>query len=127
MYDAIYTEQSGKPAVLLANQDFATDARSAASSRGMPTLRIIGEPVPPECTVSAKIEAGIDSAMNEILAALTRLTGARTIICTAVTGDGGRVVSYDRLIAICRIGGVSLADLMHRAGQPDGGRGLKGR
>lgn len=60
-------------------------------------------------------------------AALTRLTGARTIICTAVTGDGGRVVSYDRLIAICRIGGVSLADLMHRAGQPDGGRGLKGR
>jgi endonuclease YncB( thermonuclease family) len=60
-------------------------------------------------------------------AALTRLTEARTITCTAVTGDGGRVVSYDRLIAICRIGGVSLADLMHRAGQPDGGRGLKGR
>jgi len=71
VYDAIYTEQSGKPAVLLANQDFANDARSAASSKGMPTLRIIGEPVPPECTVPAKIEAGIDAAMAEILAALT--------------------------------------------------------
>jgi hypothetical protein len=71
VYDAIYTEQSGKPAVLLANRDFATDAQSASSSRGMPTLRVIAENVPPECTVSAKIEAGIDSSMNDILAALT--------------------------------------------------------
>ena len=68
----MYTEQSGKPSVLLANQDFATDAQSAASSRGMPTLRVIAESVPPECTVPAKIEAGIDAAMNDILAALTR-------------------------------------------------------
>lgn len=37
----------------------------------MPTLRIVAETVPPECTVLAKIEAGIDTAMGDILAALT--------------------------------------------------------
>jgi hypothetical protein len=72
VYDAIYTEQSGKPAVLLVAQDFATDAQSAASSKGMPMLRIVPEGVPPECTVQAKIEAGIDAALSDILAALTR-------------------------------------------------------
>jgi hypothetical protein len=72
VYDAIYTEQSGKPAVLLVAQDFATDAQSAASSRGMSMLRIVAETVPPECTVTSKIEAGIDAAMSDILAALTR-------------------------------------------------------
>src|SRR5271157_5571066 len=45
----------------------------------MPTLRIIEEAVPPECTVQAKIEAGIDAAMSNILAALTRpLTAEET-------------------------------------------------
>jgi hypothetical protein len=68
----MYTEQSGKPAVILVNQDFNTDAHSAASSRGMPTLRIVPEIVPPECTVQAKIETGIDAAMEDILAALTK-------------------------------------------------------
>lgn len=60
-------------------------------------------------------------------AALTRLTGGRTIRCTAVKGDGGRAVSYDRLIAVCRIGKTSLADLMRRDGQYEGGRGLRAR
>lgn len=60
-------------------------------------------------------------------AALARLTGGSSITCTAVTGDGGRAVSYDRLIAVCRIGGTSLADLMRRDGQRDGGRGVRGR
>ena len=67
----MYTEQSGKPAVVLVNKDFDTDAHSAASSRGMPTLRIVPETVPPECTVAVKIEAAIDAAMGDILAALT--------------------------------------------------------
>ena len=68
----MYTEQSGKPAVVLVNKDFDIDAHSAASSRGMPTLRIVPETVPPECTVTAKIEDTIDAAMGDILAALTR-------------------------------------------------------
>jgi hypothetical protein len=38
----------------------------------MPTLRIVAETVPPECTVLAKIEAGIDAAMGDILAALAK-------------------------------------------------------
>ena len=37
----------------------------------MPTLRIVAEAVPPECTIAVKIEAAIDAAMGEILAALT--------------------------------------------------------
>jgi hypothetical protein len=68
----MYTEQSNKPVAVLVNQDFVVDAQSAASSRGMPGLRIIGEMVPPECTVLAKIEAGIDAAMSDILEALTK-------------------------------------------------------
>lgn len=60
-------------------------------------------------------------------AALTRLTEGRTLTCTAVRGDHGRVVSYDRLIATCRIGGRGLAELMRGEGVRDGGRGFSGR
>ncbi len=63
----------------------------------------------------------------EARAALARLAGRHTITCTAVKGDGGQVVSYDRLIAVCRIGKVSLADLMREEGQRDGGRGFRAR
>jgi hypothetical protein len=72
VYDAISTEERNKPAILLANQDFATDAKSAASSRAMPTLRILAESVPCECTVPAKIEAGINAAMDGIIAGLNK-------------------------------------------------------
>lgn len=54
---------------------------------------------------------------------MQQLTRGQQVTCTAVRGDGGRVVSYDRLIAVCRIRGVSLGDLMRRAGQAEGGRG----
>lgn len=63
----------------------------------------------------------------EARAALVRLTDRQTLTCTAVRGDHGRVVSYDRLIATCRIGGRSLAELMRREGVRDGGRGFSGR
>lgn len=56
-------------------------------------------------------------------ASMQKLTRDQQVTCTAVRGDGGRVVSYDRLIAVCRIRGVSLGDLMRRAGQREGGRG----
>lgn len=55
-------------------------------------------------------------------AALERLTKGRTLICTAVRGRGGRAVSYDRLIAVCRLSGVSLADRLRAAGVVEGGR-----
>jgi endonuclease YncB( thermonuclease family) len=56
-------------------------------------------------------------------ATLERLTRGRTLTCTAVRGSGGKAVSYDRLIAVCRLGGVSLGDLLRRSGVPEGGNG----
>jgi hypothetical protein len=58
--------------VLLANKGFVTDARSAASSRGMPGIRILGTSVPCETNVASEIEAGVVAAMENIVAALTR-------------------------------------------------------
>lgn len=54
---------------------------------------------------------------------LVRLTQGRTVSCVATRGRGGRVVSYDRMLAVCRIGGDSLGTLMRRAGVQEGGRG----
>jgi hypothetical protein len=69
VYDAILAEELNKPTVVLANRDFFTDAKSAASGKGRP-IRIIAESVPPECTVMEQIEAGIKSAMDDIVASL---------------------------------------------------------
>ena len=57
--------------MLLANKGFVTDARSAASSRGMPGIRIIGTSVPCETNEKSEIEAGVAAAMENIIAALT--------------------------------------------------------
>ena len=62
--------------MLLANKGFVTDARSAASGRGMPGIRILGTSVPCETNEKFEIEAGVAAAMDNIIAALTRpLTG----------------------------------------------------
>lgn len=54
---------------------------------------------------------------------LERITQGRQVVCTALRGRNGRVVSYDRLIAVCRINGASIGDLMRRAGVREGGNG----
>jgi hypothetical protein len=58
--------------VLLANRGFVDDAHSAASSKNMPTLRVLGEPITCESTVAEDIESGIDEVFDDIVAALTR-------------------------------------------------------
>ncbi len=58
--------------MLLANYGFVTDARSAASGKGMPGIRALAENVPCECTVEKDIEAGIMIVIDDIVAALTR-------------------------------------------------------
>jgi hypothetical protein len=58
--------------VLLANRGFVDDAHSAASSKNMPTLRVLGESITCESTVAEDIETGIDEAFDDIVAALTR-------------------------------------------------------
>ena len=41
--------------------------------------------------------------------------------CTAVRGRNGRVVTYDRVIALCKIGNRSVGNLLRDQGAPQGG------
>jgi endonuclease YncB( thermonuclease family) len=54
-------------------------------------------------------------------AALERITLHHEVICTTERGRGGRVISYDRVIARCRIGPDSIGDLLRRTGVTEGG------
>jgi len=72
VYNGVAIEDLGKPVIVLANKGFVNDARSAASSKGMPTLRVQPETVACESTVQADIESGIEGAMDGILAGLTK-------------------------------------------------------
>ncbi len=54
-------------------------------------------------------------------AALLRLSLGRAATCTTERGRSGRVISYDRVIARCRIGERSIGDLMRREGIAEGG------
>ncbi|MBB4147524.1 thermonuclease family protein [Sphingobium scionense] len=54
-------------------------------------------------------------------AVLERLAFQREVVCTSERGRGGRVRSFDRVIARCRIGGASLGDLLRQAGVAEGG------
>lgn len=53
-------------------KDFASDARSAASIRGMPVVRLVTEGVPSEWTDMKDIEAEIGSKIDGIVEGLTR-------------------------------------------------------
>ena len=65
-------EDRNKPAVALCNEAFVTDARSAASSRGIPGIRSLPLSVPCECTDMEEVEAGLTPAtIDTIIAALT--------------------------------------------------------
>jgi endonuclease YncB( thermonuclease family) len=52
---------------------------------------------------------------------LTSLSRGRLVECTATRGRRGRVVSHDRVIATCRIGGRRLGDLLRAQRAPQGG------
>ena len=54
-------------------------------------------------------------------AMLEELALGRVARCEARRGRSGRVRSYDRVIAICRIEGRSVGDLLRAAGAPAGG------
>jgi hypothetical protein len=71
VYDAIAMEKKGKPVVVLANQSFVNDARSAASSKDMPGLRVVPLTVPCECSIAEQVETGVSAALTDIVAALT--------------------------------------------------------
>lgn len=54
-------------------------------------------------------------------AALERIALHREVTCTTERGRTGRVVSFDRVIARCRIGTDSIGDLLRQAGVVAGG------
>ncbi len=72
MYDAIFIEEHGIPAVTLAFEHFLNDAMSAASSRGMPVVRVVPETIVSECTERDVIEAAIKAVADAMFAALTK-------------------------------------------------------
>jgi endonuclease YncB( thermonuclease family) len=54
-------------------------------------------------------------------AALERVAFHREVTCTTERGRSGRVVSFDRVIARCRLGSQGIGDLLRRAGATEGG------
>ena len=46
----------------------------------------------------------------------------KSVTCTVTKGRSGRTISYDRVHAICRVGGASVGDMLRQAGAPTGGR-----
>ena len=68
----ISVEKRNKPAVALVNKGFVHDALSAASSKGMPGLRVLAEPIAAECIIPEQIEAGVSAVLDDIVAALTK-------------------------------------------------------
>ena len=55
-------------------------------------------------------------------ALLQYITRGRQLVCRATPGRSGRVVVYDRVIAVCTLGGRRLGDLLRAAGGAEGGR-----
>ena len=53
---------------------------------------------------------------------MDRLVGRRAV-CTVQRGQNGRTSSFDRVVASCRVDGVSIGDRMRSAGVVEGGRG----
>jgi hypothetical protein len=72
MYDGIIAEELSKPAVVIVNKGFIADARTAASSKGMPGVRIVSSPVIANCTIEEEIDAGITSIIKNIVDGLTK-------------------------------------------------------
>jgi hypothetical protein len=71
VYDAVFIEERNKPTVTLVFQYFANDAKSAASSKGMPGIRVTPESIVSECTVMEEIEAGVIAVIDDVISALT--------------------------------------------------------
>lgn len=57
----------------------------------------------------------------EAKAALESIALRRAVTCVTERGRGGRVISYDRVIARCALGKTSLGELLRRARIAEGG------
>jgi hypothetical protein len=92
MYDGIIAEEAGKPSVVIVNKGFVADAKTAASSKGMPGVRIVSSPVLANCTIEADIDAGITSVMKDVAAGLTKPLTAEEKAPTPKARETARIV-----------------------------------
>jgi len=72
VYDAIFIEEHDTPTVTFAFEYFLNDSMSAASSRGMPVVRVVPEAIVSECTVVETIDNAITAVFDDMVAALTK-------------------------------------------------------
>ena len=72
MYDAIYIEQAGIPVSTFIFEHFHNDAMSAASSQGMPVVRVVPETIVSESTVMADIDQAITTVFDQVIDTLTQ-------------------------------------------------------
>ncbi|HEX7476026.1 MAG TPA: hypothetical protein VF318_08690, partial [Dehalococcoidales bacterium] len=72
MYDSIFVESNGKPAVPFVYKYFSNDARSAASGKGTPNIRVTLENIVSESTDKEEIEGGVSAVIDEVVANLTK-------------------------------------------------------
>jgi hypothetical protein len=72
VYDAIYIEGKGKPTATYVFEHFANDAASAASSKGMPVIRIVPETIVSESTAQSTIDAAVSAVFDNVIAVLTK-------------------------------------------------------
>jgi hypothetical protein len=72
VYDAIYIEGRGKPTATYVFEHFANDAMSAASSKGMPVVRIVPETIVSESTVVETIDAAVKAVFDNVISVLTK-------------------------------------------------------
>jgi hypothetical protein len=72
VYDAIYVEGKGKPVATYVFEHFYNDAMSAASSKGMPVVRVVPETIVSESTVMEDIEVAIKAVFDNVVGVLTK-------------------------------------------------------
>lgn len=63
---------------------------------------------------------------REAKSALESIAMGREVTCTPTKGESGSIWTWDRVVAVCRLDGVSLGDQMRAAGVAEGGRGKAG-
>jgi hypothetical protein len=72
VYDAIYIEEKGKPTATYVFEHFVNDAMSAASSKGMPVIRIVPETIVSESTAAGTIDAAVNAVFDNVITVLTK-------------------------------------------------------
>jgi hypothetical protein len=72
VYDSIVIENKNRPTVTFVFEPFLNDALSAASSKGMPVIRVVPEAIVSESTVLEDIETAITAVADDMVGALTK-------------------------------------------------------